>query len=127
MALDPITAGLDLASSVINKIWPDKSDQEKQQLAAAVMIVQGQIDTNKAEAGNASVFVSGWRPFVGWVCGAALAYQYIMRPLVAWGFAIAGHPLPVMPGLDDTLWELLFGMLGLGGLRSFEKVKGVAK
>lgn len=127
MALDPITAGIDLAKTVVQTIWPDKSDEEKQRLAAAVMIVQGQIDTNKAEAASPSVFTSGWRPFIGWICGMALAYQYLARPLAAWAFAIAGHPLPVMPGLDDSLWELLFGMLGLGGLRTFEKIKGAAR
>jgi len=127
MALDPITAGIDLAKTVVQTIWPDKTEEEKQQLAAAVMIVQGQIDTNKTEAANPSMFVAGWRPFIGWVCGLALVYQYLARPLAAWAFAIAGHPLPPMPGLDDNLWELLLGMLGLGGLRSFEKVKGVAR
>lgn len=127
MALDPITAGIDLAKTVVQTIWPDKTDQEKQQLAAAVMIVQGQIETNKAEASNPNMFVAGWRPFIGWVCGLALVYQYLVRPLAAWAFAIGGHPLPPMPGLDDNLWELLLGMLGLGGLRSFEKVKGVAR
>lgn len=115
----------DLASTVINKIWPDKTEQEKQQLAAAVMVVQGQLDTNKAEAGNPNMFVAGWRPAVGWVCAGALAYQYLIRPLASWGFALAGHPMP-MPGLDDSLWQLLTGMLGLGSLRTFEKTKGVA-
>jgi hypothetical protein len=127
MALDPITAGIDLAKTVVQTIWPDKSDEEKQKLAAALAIVQGQIQTNQAEAASPNVFTSGWRPFVGWVCGSALAYQYVLRPLVAWGFAIAGHPLPEMPGLDDTRWELLFGMLGLGGLRTMEKIKGAAR
>lgn len=127
MALDPITAGIDLAKTVVQTIWPDKSDEEKQRLAAAVMIVQGQIDTNKAEAASPNVFTSGWRPFIGWICGMALAYQYLARPLAAWAFAIAGHPLPVMLGLDDSLWELLFGMLGLGGLRTFEKIKGATR
>ncbi|NOV28000.1 hypothetical protein E5S69_31435 [Cupriavidus necator] len=127
MALDPITAGIDLAKTVVQTIWPDKSDEEKQKLAAALAIVQGQIQTNQAEAASPNVFTSGWRPAVGWVCAAALAYQFILRPLVAWGFVLAGHQLPTMPGLDDTLWELLFGMLGLGGLRSLEKVKGVAR
>lgn len=127
MALDPVTAGLDLANTVVNKIWPDKSAEERAQLAAAVALVQGQLDINKAEAANPNVFTSGWRPFIGWVCGAALVYQYIIRPLAAWGVAIAGHPLPPMPGLDDNLWQLLLGMLGLGGLRSFEKIKGVSK
>lgn len=127
MALDPVTAGLDLANTVVNKIWPDKSEQERAQLAAAVSLVQGQLEINKAEAASASVFTSGWRPFIGWVCGAALVYQYLLRPLAAWGFAVSGYALPAMPGLDDNLWQLLLGMLGLGGLRSFEKVKGVTK
>ena len=124
MGLDITGVGAvaDLASTVINKIWPDKSEQEKQQLAIAVQVVQGQLDINKIEAANPSVWVSGWRPGVGWVCVAALAYQYVVRPLLI-GFGVAGH----MPALDDSLWELLFGMLGLGGLRTFEKVKGVAK
>lgn len=127
MALDPVTAGLDLANSVVNKIWPDKSEQERAQLAAAVSLVQGQLEINKAEAANPSVFTSGWRPAIGWCCAAALAYQYLLRPLASWGFVIAGHPLPEMPGIDDNLWQLLLGMLGLGGLRTFEKFKGVTK
>lgn len=124
MGLDITGVGAvaDLASTVINKIWPDKSEQEKQQLAIAVQVVQGQLDINKIEAANPSVWVSGWRPGVGWVCVAALAYQYVVRPLLI-GLGVADH----MPALDDSLWELLFGMLGLGGLRTFEKVKGVAK
>ena len=112
----------DLASMVINKIWPDKSEQEKAQLAMAVQVVQGQLDINKAEAANPSLFVAGWRPAIGWVCAAALAYQYLARPLIL-GFGLT----PMMPGLDDTLWQLLMGMLGLGGLRTYEKVQGVAK
>lgn len=126
MALDPVSAGLDLANTVVKTIWPDKSEQERAQLAAAVQLVQGQIDINKAEATSASVFTSGWRPFIGWVCGAALVYQYLVRPLAVWLFAIAGIQVPAMPGLDDNLWQLLLGMLGLGGLRTIEKVKGAA-
>lgn len=124
MSLDITGVGAvaDLASTVINKIWPDKSEQEKQQLAMAVQVVQGQLDINKAEAANPNVWVSGWRPGVGWVCVAALGYQYVARPLLI-GFGVASE----MPALDSSLWELLFGMLGLGGLRTFEKVKGVAK
>lgn len=124
--IDPITAGLSLAGDVINKIWPDKTEAEKAQLAAAVAIVQGQIDINKAEAASPNGFTSGWRPFIGWVCGAALACQYIARPLLAWAGVVTGHPFPELPGIDDNLWQLMLGMLGLGGLRSFEKVKRVA-
>ncbi len=128
MALDPITAGIDLARDAINKIWPDKTEQEKQQLAAATAIVMGQLDVNKAEAQNASVFVSGWRPFIGWVCGSALVYHYIVRPLLPWVFTVLGHPAPAIPPLDmGDLITILLGMLGLGSLRTFEKTKGVAR
>lgn len=127
MALDPLTAGVDLATTVINKIWPDKTSQETAQLAAAVAIVQGQLDVNKAEASNPNPFTSGWRPAIGWVCAAALAFQYIFRPMLMWLGIITGNNWPTLPGIDDNLWQLMLGMLGLGGLRSFEKVKGVAK
>ena len=67
------------------------------------------------------MLVAGWRPAIGWVCAAALAFNYVIRPV-----AIAIHPAIVLPALDDSLWQLMAGMLGLGGLRTFEKVKGVA-
>jgi len=127
MSLDPISAVSDLASTVISKIWPDKSAQEQAQLAAAVAIVQGQIDTNKAEASNPNVFVSGWRPYIGWVCGMALMYTYLGYPIAVWATTIwFPHVVPPKLGNDGMLYELLFGMLGMGGLRTFEKVKGVA-
>jgi hypothetical protein len=88
---------------------------------------QAQMAVNAAEAGHASIFVAGWRPFIGWCCGSALAFQYVISPLVVWVSAIAGHPLPAPPALDAVLWELMFGMLGMGALRSYEKIKGVAR
>ena len=117
----------DLASTVISRLWPDKTEQERAQLAAALTIVQGQLDANKAEAASPSAFTSGWRPGVGWVCVAALACQYIARPLVQWGGIVSGHPLPDLPGIDDNLWQLMLGLLGLGGLRTYEKVQGVTR
>ncbi len=126
MALDPISAGLDLATTVISRIWPDKTAQEQAQIAAAVAIVQGQLDTNKAEAANPSAFTSGWRPAIGWVCALALLCQYIARPGLQWAGIVSGHPFPQLPGIDDNLWQLMLGMLGLGGLRTYEKTKGVA-
>ena len=134
MALLPLGALFELGSNIIERIWPDPAEAAKAKLelmklqqSGELQQIAGQLQINQAEAQNASIFVAGWRPFIGWVCGAALAYQYIGRPMIAWGFAIAGHPLPPMPELDDTLWELLFGMLGLGALRTVEKVKRVAK
>jgi hypothetical protein len=126
MDITGIGAVADLATGIINKLWPDKSETEKQQMIAAVSLVQGQIEVNRAEATNPSIFVAGWRPAVGWVCAAAFGYQFVVRPLLAFGFVASGHLLPDLPGIDGQLWELLAGMLGLGGLRSFEKVKGVA-
>lgn len=122
-----VGAVANLATSVIGRLWPDKSETERAQMAAALTIVQGQLDANRAEAASQSAFTSGWRPAIGWVCGAALGMQYIARPLVAWVGIVTGHPLPELPGIDDNLWELMLGLLGLGGLRTFEKTRGVAR
>ena len=84
-------------------------------------------DTNKVEAAHSNVFVSGWRPFIGWVCGAALCFQYLVRPFWVWAAAIWLPDTPVPPTLDGMLWELIMGMLGIGGLRTVEKWKGVAR
>ena len=116
----------DLANNVINKIWPDKSEQEKQQLAAAVSIVQGQMDINKEEAKNPSVFVSGWRPAIGWVCGAACAWNWIGLKIVLLIAAYDGHTLNLQPADISEMMPVLLGMLGLGGLRTVEKLNDKA-
>jgi hypothetical protein len=126
MALDPITAGLDLANSIVGKIWPDKSAQEQQQLAAALALIQGQMEINKTEAANPSVFVSGLRPFIGWVCGAGCAWNWIGLPVAKFALALAGHLISMSPADLSEMMPLLFGLLGLGTLRTFEKTKGVA-
>lgn len=107
---------------------PDPVAREKERAAAIAQLTTqlmqadaGQSEINRAEAGHASLFVAGWRPFIGWVCGAALAYQYVLVPLGMWSAFLAGHPLPKPPTLDDTLWQLMFGMLGMGALRSIDK------
>lgn len=119
-------------TSIVNKIWPDATQAQKDalqremtQLQMEQAMAQMQADTNKAEAGNASMFVAGWRPFIGWVCGSGLAYQFMLEPLATWVAALAGHPV-VMPALDlSTLMTLLLGMLGLGGMRTVEKLNGI--
>lgn len=124
---DAIAAGL----KVLDKFIPDpaaKAQAEGELRNALLTWDQGQMKVNEAEAANtSSIFVSGWRPSIGWICSAALAYQYVVTPLAMWGAQISGHPLPTPPRLDDTLWELMFGLLGMGGLRTYEKIKGVAK
>lgn len=127
MALDPVTAVTDLASTVINKIWPDKSEAEKQQLAAAVALVQGQLDVNKEEAKNPNTFVSGGRPFVIWICGLSLGYSALFEPLLRFVATVIYHYTGTFPTLDTTLTgQILFGLLGLGAMRSFDKKNGVA-
>ena len=115
-----------LANTVINKLWPDKTEQEKQELAAAVMVVQGQIDTNKEEAKSPSVFVSGWRPFIGWVCGMACAWNWIGLKVALFIAAYLGKDLNITPADITEMMPVLLGMLGLGGMRTVEKIRGVA-
>ena len=118
----------DLVKVAVNKIWPDKTEQEKAELAAAVSVIQGQLEVNKAEATSNSMFVAGWRPFIGWICGSALGYTYIGYPTLMWAQAIWFPSIsPPVLGIDNMLYELLFGMLGMAGFRTFEKIKGVAR
>lgn len=116
----------ELINTAINKLWPDKTEAEKQQLAAAVMVVQGQIDTNKVEAANPSVFVSGARPFIMWVCGVGCAWNWIGLPIMKATLAIYGHPIVLSPADISEMLPVLMGMLGLGTLRTVEKLNGVA-
>lgn len=86
-----------------------------------------QIKVNEADASGGSPMQRNARPFILWTCGAALAFDTIARPLIAYGAALAGHPLPTVPNLSsDQLYGLLFGILGLGGFRTVEKVKRAA-
>ncbi len=134
MGLDIAGVGAvsDLVKTVINKIWPDPAQQAQAQLAFAQLQQSGELaamiaqtDINKVEAANASVFVSGWRPAVGWTCVSGLVYTFVGWPLATWASGIWHFPVP--PNLDmGTLITLLGGMLGLGGLRTYEKINGVA-
>lgn len=126
MDITGLGAVSDLASTVINKIWPDKSEAEKQQLAAAVMVVQGQLDINRVEAANPSVFVSGARPFIMWVCGLGCAWNWIGLPVACFILAVLGKPIVLAPADLGEMMPLLLGMLGLGTLRTVEKIRGVA-
>ena len=94
-------------------------------LTADTQLAQMQADINKAEAASTSTFVAGWRPFIGWVCGSGLAMQFIVGPLTTWIAAMFGRAV-VFPTLDmSTLLTLLLGMLGLGAMRTAEKLNGV--
>jgi hypothetical protein len=98
------------------------SDRHAQELA------KGQLEINKAEAASASVFKGGWRPFIGWVCGFAFAYHFVLQPFILFAVAVSGVVIPTLPKFDmSSLMTVLMGMLGLGGLRTYEKKTGVTK
>ena len=95
-------------------------------LDAELRLALGQLEVNKAEATTVT-FRGGWRPAVGWVCVVGLGYQFILQPLLPWVVALFGAQVPPLPAIDnESLMVLLTGMLGLGGLRTFERVKGKA-
>lgn len=87
--------------------------------------VQGQLDINKVEAASTSVWVAGWRPAIGWICGFALASQFIIGPLLTWGSTLIGHPTSWPVANTGDMMTVLLGMLGLGGMRTYEKVNNV--
>lgn len=125
-----LTALIPILDRVLGAVIPDPAAKAKaisDLLEAFSKLDLGQLQVNQVEAQNASVFVSGWRPFIGWVCGSALAYQYVVGPIACWIAAIAGYNMPMPPSLNEILWELIFGMLGMGALRSFDKFKGIAR
>jgi hypothetical protein len=127
MAVDPITAALDIGGKLIDRLWPDPSQRDaaklellKLQQSGELVEITGQLKINEIEAASPSLWVSGWRPGVGWVCVAGLAYQFLAYPiLIGW--------LPKIISLDmGTLLTLLAGMLGFGGMRTAEKLAGRA-
>ena len=123
---DAIAAGL----KVLDKFVPDPEAKAKAEAELRSSLQQWdkeQTDVNAVEAANPNIFVSGWRPMIGWVCALALAYQYLITPLGMWVATSLHLAVSTPPKLDDSLWQLMFGMLGMGGLRTYEKLKGVSK
>jgi hypothetical protein len=125
---------VEIGARLLDKIIPDKDARDKAQaelLRAAqdqeFQLAFAQIKVNEAEAQNGNLFVSGWRPAVGWVCVVGLSYNFVIYPLLLWVVASTGAEFKPPSLLSDTLMELVLGMLGLGALRTVEKWKGVAR
>ena len=129
-----LSAILPVAETVIDRLVPDKNakskamrEMEKALVDAHAKGMLGQLEINKVEAGHRSIFVAGWRPMCGWICAAALGFHFIVAPVVQWAGTIGGWHLPI-PEFDmSSLMTILLGMLGIGGMRSFEKIKGITK
>ena len=121
-----ITAASSLLGSALDMFDGDRKRQAELLLKQADAVheqTMAQIGVNRQEAAHDSLFVAGARPFILWVCGVAIAMDFIVRPLLAW-LAFFFPEMPAMPSLiSDNLWELMAGMLGLSGLRTFEKTK----
>lgn len=119
---------------LLDKVLPDTDAANKAKAELLTMQAKGEIDAllaqlevNKEEAKSASVFVSGWRPFVGWCCGFGLGYVAIFEPFARFIATVVFHYTGAFPVIDTTItMQILFGMLGLAGARAFEKSKGVA-
>ena len=133
MALDPLSAALEIGGKLIDRLWPDPAQAAQAKLELLKMQQNGELaemtaqtDINKIEAGSSSVFVAGWRPAIGWICGAALAYSAILEPIIRLIATLLGYT-GAFPAIDTNLTlQVLLGMLGLGAMRSFDKFKGVA-
>jgi hypothetical protein len=138
----PWQSVVDKVGDIIEKVVPDRAaaaaataslnqmaqqGQLQAEMAQLTAVTAAQSDINKVEAASPSIFIAGPRPAIMWVCTLALGYQYLVRPLWT-GFAlITGHPVPSpgLPGLDDNLYQLLWAVLGLGVMRSYDKKQGI--
>lgn len=141
--MDPVTIGglFSIGKSLVERLWPDPAKQAEEmrklqemeqegdmaRLNAHVQLLVAQLKINEAEAAHKSIFVAGWRPFIGWVGGAALAWQFIAYPVLLW-IQAAYAPEMVAPPVFETgpLMAIVTAMLGIGGMRSFDKSKGVS-
>ena len=125
---------LPVVGDVLDRFFPNKEEKERAQRELEAKLTEhlakidlAQLEVNKQEASHRSVFIAGWRPFVGWTCGLALFYTYLAQPMAMFILAQTGD-LVQLPHVDlSMMMPVLLGMLGLGGLRSFEKYKGVSK
>ena len=133
--MNPLILGpiLEVGKTLLDRFIPDPEKKREAEMELVRMAAEGelkqtiaQLEINAREATHPSVFVAGWRPFFGWAGGAGFVYATILQPLLAWFASVKGWPTP--PSLNlDLLWVVITGMLGIGGLRTVEKFKGVTK
>ena len=120
---------------ILDKVIPDQDLKRKLSHEIATMsekhaqqALLAQLEINKAEAASGSLFKGGWRPAVGWICAIAFAYHFVLQPLIIFVVAVVGVDIPNLPEFQmNTLLTVLGGLLGIGGLRTYEKQKGLTK
>ena len=133
MPFDPVTAIVEAGGKILDKVIPDLNAREKakEELVKVAQdqdfqITMAQLAINKAEAESNSLFKGGWRPFIGWTCGSAFALHFLIFPIINFFLVAFGKPFVSIPFDMATLMTVLMAMLGIGGMRSWEKYKGVA-
>tara|TARA_E500000331_G_C16740115_1_gene490550 strand:- start:96 stop:497 length:402 start_codon:yes stop_codon:yes gene_type:complete len=130
-----LTTLIEPATKLLDKVIEDKDQKAKLAHELATMADKlaheqnlAQIAVNKEEAASGSLFKGGWRPFVGWVCGVAFCYHFVLQPIIIFVIAMTGVSIPDLPSFNmNTLLTVLGGLLGIGGLRTYEKQKGLTK
>jgi hypothetical protein len=125
---------IEVGAKILDRVIPDTNAREsaKAELIKAAQsndfqLAMGQLEINKVEASNPSLFVSGWRPFVGWTCSASFALHFVIFPILNFIIVGLGYKEIVISFDMTTLMTTLGGLLGIGGLRTYEKIKGVTK
>ena len=124
---------ISVVTNVISRLLPETPQDKLAELQVALNkeladneLLKGQLDIDQAEAGSSSLFVAGWRPMVGWVCASAFAWAYLVEPVIVFVGASIGHPVSNLPTLNTAdMMTVLFGLLGMGGLRTYEKTQNV--
>jgi hypothetical protein len=146
--MNPIFLGplADIIKGVIGRIWPDPQQQADAQFKLAQLVQSGelatmandtslqlaQIGVDSTEAGSENLFKSGWRPFIGWTCGSSFAWNFVMAPAATWAVnaanasGLVAHAITFAPADMSQMTPVLFGLLGLGAMRTVEKLKGAA-
>ncbi len=133
--MNPLLLGpiFDIGKTILDRFVPDPEKKAAAELERVKMAADGelkqiiaQLEINAKEAAHPSIFVAGWRPFFGWAGGVGFVYSVMLQPMLAWYSSVKGWPAP--PALNiDLLWVVITGMLGIGGLRTFEKSRGTTK
>jgi roadblock/LC7 domain-containing protein len=129
-----VTALLPALGTLIDRLIPDRAAAEKAKAEMEAELIRAsneaalaQVEVNKIEAGHSNVFVAGWRPSIGWVCAAGLAWAFVLAPVASWALMVLGVKAELPAIQFDHLFELVLAMLGIGGLRTFEKLRGLAR
>lgn len=133
--MNPLLLGpiFEIGKTLLDRFVPDPAAKAAAEMELVKMAADGelkqiiaQLEINAKEAAHPSIFVAGWRPFFGWAGGVGFIYSVMLQPMLAWYSSIKGWPEP--PALNiDLLWVVITGMLGIGGLRTFEKSRGATK